>query len=123
MVLLIMRRPFHPPLMKALRARLFRSLIHGAVGNAGHGLMFVKRFFCGIAAMAALSYVAPAATTINVDLNTSDGSFATYSGTAAAPDTGTFWNGFAIGPEAGPVTVGSASGALLTSGEFPSPVT
>ena len=73
--------------------------------------------------MAALSTVAPAAT-INVDFNSSDGTFGTYTGTAAAPDAGTTWNAFVIGPEGGSPLIGSAtSGALLTSTGGPSAVT
>ena len=73
--------------------------------------------------MAALSCVASAAT-INVDFNSTDGSFGTYSGTAAAPDAGTTRNGFAIGPEAGAPLLGTTtSGPLATSTGSPSTVT
>ena len=73
---------------------------------------------------ATLTVVAPPAQTINVDFNTTDGSLATYSGTAALLDGGTTWNGFAVGAEAGSLLIGSiASDALITSAGEPTPVT
>ena len=64
------------------------------------------------------------AQTINVDFNGTDGTLGTYSGTAAAPDSGTTWNGFAVGPEAGsPLNGTTTSGALVTSAGAPTPVT
>jgi hypothetical protein len=74
--------------------------------------------------MTALPFTGLAATTINVDFNSSDGAFGTYTGVAAAPDPGTVWNGFAIGPEGGSPLIGSAtSGVLATSTGLPAPVT
>lgn len=59
---------------------------------------------------------AQAATTINIDFNTSDGSAGTYSGTAAAPDTGTVWNGVVTGAESGsPLLSSFTSGPLVNS--------
>ncbi len=77
-----------------------------------------------IAVMAGLTCEALALPTINVDFNSTDGSFGTYSGTAAAPDPGTIWNGVPIGPEAGaPLIAGFASGSLVTSTGAASTVT
>jgi len=63
--------------------------------------------------MAALAWTASADTTINVDFNRTTTSSGTYSGVAAAPDTGTVWNGVAIG--SGPLVSTFVSGALSTS--------
>ena len=56
---------------------------------------FVVSGAAGIAATAMLLYPSTAAT-INVDFNSTGGSSGTFAGTAAAPDSGTIWNGFAI---------------------------
>lgn len=84
---------------------------------------FVKRVSAFLA-IGALSCAASAAVTINVDFNTTDGTAGTYSGTAAAPDTGTNWNGLAVGAKAGgPLITSVTSGPLLTSAGLTSPVT
>ena len=73
--------------------------------------------------MTAGSFVASAAT-INVDFNVTNGGAATtYSGTAAAPDAGTVWNGFTIGTKSSPVTGTLTSAALNTSTGSPTGVT
>ena len=61
---------------------------------------------------------AATSTTINVDFNTTAAASTTYSGTAAAPDSGTTWNGVAIVPGAT-----FTSGALLASDGSATPVT
>lgn len=67
---------------------------------------------------------AASAATINIDINSSDGSFGTYSGMAAAPAAGTIWNGFAAGAEGGSPLIGSVtSGPLVTSTGVASSVT
>ena len=64
------------------------------------------------------------AATINIDINTTDGSAGVFSGVGAAPDTGTTWNAVAAGPEGGSPTVATVtSGALVTSTGTPTTVT
>lgn len=62
-----------------------------------------------------------ASNTINVDFNTTAAASTTYSGTAAAPDTGTTWNGVAIVPGAAGSTF--TSGPLVASDGAATPVT
>ncbi len=57
------------------------------------------------------------ADTINVDFNSNGGSAGTYSGVAAAPDTGTYWNTVTL-PSGQPITSGAltaSDGTTLTS--------
>ncbi len=67
----------------------------------------------GLVTAVVASQMASAAT-INVDFNTTAPT-PTYSGTAAAPDGGTTWNGLATGPKGGPLVASITSGALLSS--------
>jgi hypothetical protein len=90
-----------------------------------HTILFGKAVKpVGVVAIAGFAFTASAATTINVDIKSSDGTVGIYSGVAAAPDSGTTWNAFRPGPEAGAPLVGSAtSGALVTSTGAASSVT
>lgn len=65
-----------------------------------------------------------AARTINVDFSTSDGTAGPYAGAAVAPNSGTIWNGLAIGPETdAPLVPTFTSGALVASNGSNTPVT
>lgn len=77
----------------------------------------------GFAAISLLSCAVSAAPAVNIDFNASDGVLSTYSGTAAAPDTGNIWNGVAVGPETGPLVATFTSGALFASDGSTTPLT
>ncbi|MDD5705622.1 MAG: hypothetical protein PHR35_06830, partial [Kiritimatiellae bacterium] len=70
-------------------------------------------------AMMVWTAVSARAATINVDLNY--GSGPTFSGTAAAPDSGTTWNGVTVAT-AWPTLGTTTSGALVDSTNAVSPV-
>lgn len=95
------------------------------VGNGRARRRFRTNLVNGLAALAALSCAASAATTINVDFNASEpGSAGTFSGPAAAPDSGITWNGLTVGAKGNPAVVpGLTSGPLLTSTGLSTPVT
>ncbi|HWB06604.1 MAG TPA: PEP-CTERM sorting domain-containing protein [Verrucomicrobiales bacterium] len=86
---------------------------------------FLSKKLAAVAGIGWLGFVSMAgAATINIDINSSDGGFGTYSGMAAAPAAGTIWNGFVAGPEGGSPLVGSVtSGPLVTSTGVASSVT
>lgn len=78
-----------------------------------------KRFAFLVLLALALAGTSGGATTVNVDFNSSDaagGSFSgTYTGVAAAPDSGTIWNGVTVGSETGGLFATFTSGNLATS--------
>ena len=87
-------------------------------------LRALARAFAPALILAAAIPLSSPAQTINVEFNATDGTLATYSGTAAAPDSGVTWNGLAAGPKTGAPLIGSiTSDALITSFGLPTPVT
>lgn len=63
----------------------------------------------------ALMGSASIAATVNVDFNVSGSPSGHYTGTGAAPDPGTFWNGLTVAPHNSGMTASLSSGSLLAS--------
>ena len=80
---------------------------HTAMKRINHVVLKTFARALTVVLLAAALPFSSSSQTINVDFNDTDGSVGTYSGTAAAPDSGTTWNGFAVGPEAGAPLIAS----------------
>ncbi|HEX2748936.1 MAG TPA: hypothetical protein VHM91_13105, partial [Verrucomicrobiales bacterium] len=100
------------------------GFLPGRSGGSLRVLAVVWACLAGAAGWSALSGRAHAANTaINVDFNSTDGSYGTFTGTGAAADTGTVWNGVAPGAESGGLYPAFTTGNLVTSAGAPTAIT
>lgn len=95
--------------------------LRASVARAGDGVRHAAKTLIASATVVAFLCTVSAETTINVDFNRSSSFSGTYSGTAAAGDTGTLWNGLTIG--SGPLVASFVSGTLVSSTGLPTGVT